>query len=98
MSEKRKDQNDKKRFHKSFEECRGTKNISCIKAMIPKVKDDKGETITSRREIEHVFGEIYSKLDESTETEEKLQNTLSQETRADDDEKTKIRVTMKKHF
>ena len=32
------------------------------------------------------------------ETEEKLQNTLNHDTRADDEEKTMVKVTMKKYL
>ena len=50
-----------------LQEFRGIKSISCIKSgrngtLIPKEKNDKGETITSRKGIANVFGEFYSKL------------------------------------
>ena len=43
------------KIQRILEECRGVKNISCIKSaskrvVIPKVKIDKGETITPRRD------------------------------------------------
>ena len=50
--------------------------------LIPKVKNDKVDTITSRKGIANVFGELYSKLYAGDETEEELQNTLNQESRA----------------
>ena len=59
--------------------------------LIPIVKNDKVETITSRKGIANFFGDICSKLYESNETEEKLQNTLSHDTRADDEEKKQWR-------
>ena len=46
-----------------LEEFRGIKSISCTKRTpIPKVENDKGETITSRKRIAKVFGELYSKV------------------------------------
>ena len=56
--------------------------------LISKVLNDKGETITWRKGIASVFGEFFSKLDDSHETEEKLQNTLSHDTRAVDEAKS----------
>ena len=46
-----------------LEEFRSIKSISCIKygrkiTLIPKVKNDSGETITSRKGIANVFGEL----------------------------------------
>ena len=75
-------------------------NISGInsarkKVLIPKSKIDKGETITSRRGIANALGEFYSKPYGSNETEEKLQNTLSNDTRAVDEEKTMGKITIK---
>ena len=32
------------------------------RTLIPKVKNDKGETITSRKGLADLFGELYSKL------------------------------------
>ena len=65
---------------------------------IPIVKNDQGDTITSRKGIADVIGEFYSKLFASNETEEKHQDTLNHDTRADDEEKTMVKVTMKKYF
>ena len=56
--------------------------------LIPRIKNDEGETITSRKGIAKVFGEFYSKLYDSKETEGKLQNTLSHDTIAVDEEKS----------
>ena len=39
--------------------------------LIPKVENDKGDTITSREGIANVFGEFYSKLYADDGTEEK---------------------------
>ena len=66
-------------------------NISCSKSakkrvLMPKVKNVKGDTITSRKGIANVFGELDSKLHAGNETEERLQNTLK-DTRAHDEEK-----------
>ena len=57
-----------------FEKFRGIKNISCIKSakkrvLIPKVKSDRGDTITSKKKIAKIFGEFYSKLFAGDETE-----------------------------
>ena len=57
------------------------------RTLIPKVKNDKGDTVTSRNGTANIFGEFYSKLYADDGTDEKLQNTLSLETRSDDDEK-----------
>ena len=69
-------------------------DISCIKSaktrvLVPIVKYDRGDRITSRKGIANVFGEFYSKIYAGDETEEELQNTLHHETRTDDDEKNK---------
>ena len=50
-----------------FEMFSGIKNISQIKpartkTLITKMKNEKGETVTSRKEIDNVFGGFYSKL------------------------------------
>ena len=89
------------KIQRILEEFRGTKNISCIKSamnmvLIPTVKNDKGDT--SRKGIANVFGEFHSKLNAGDGTEEKLQNTLNHENRADDDEKTMVKVTTKKYM
>ena len=57
----------KEKIQRILEEVRGIKSISYVKSgrkrtFIPKVKNDKGETITSRKGIANVFGEFYSKL------------------------------------
>ena len=56
--------------------------------LIPGVINDEGETITSRKVIANVFGEIFSKLYDSNETEGMLQNTLSHDTMAVDEEQS----------
>ena len=50
-----------------LEQFRGIKNISQIKSakkktLIPKMRNAKGETVTSRKGIANVFGEFYGKL------------------------------------
>ena len=75
-----------------LEELRGINNISCIepakkRMLVPKVENEIGDTITSRKGIVNVFGEFYSKIFADDGTEEKPQNTLIHEIRTDDDEK-----------
>ena len=77
-----------------LEEFRGIKNVSGIESakkrvLIPKVYNDKGDTTTWREGIANVFGEFNSKLKAGNETEEKMQNTLSDDIRADDEERNK---------
>ena len=55
------------KIQRILEELRCINSFSCSKCgrkktLIPKVKNDKGETITSRKVIANVFGEFYSKL------------------------------------
>ena len=80
------------KIQRILDEFRGIKNISCKtsakkRMLIPKVKNDKGDAITSREGIAKVFGDFYSKLYADDGTEGKLQNTLNHETRSDDEEK-----------
>ena len=70
------------KIQRILEEFRGIRNTSSVKSakrrmLIPKVKNDKGDTITSGKGIANVFGEFYSKLYADDGTEEKLQNTLN---------------------
>ena len=59
-----------KRWEKTpqiLEELKGSKSISNItsarkKTLIPKIRDEKDEIITSRKGIANVFGKFYSKL------------------------------------
>ena len=55
-----------------MEELNGTKNISKVKSakkriLIPKVKNMKGEIITTRKGIATVLAEFYAKLYEDDE-------------------------------
>ena len=55
------------RIQQILEQFGGIKNISQIKSgrkktLIPKVKNAKGDTVTSRKEIANFFGKFYSKL------------------------------------
>ena len=79
----------KEKIQKILEELKGTKNIPNIKSMkkrilIPKSKNMKGETITSRKGIADVFGEFYAKLyDGCEETGTKEEDELdTEETKA----------------
>ena len=47
---------------------------------IPKVKNDKGETITSRKGIANVFGEFCSKLHAENQLGQEVQDPQNQET------------------
>ena len=49
--------------------------------LIPKVKNGKGETITSRKGIANVFGEFYSKLHAETQLGDEVQESQNMETR-----------------
>ena len=53
-----------------LEDFKGVKNIPGIKSakkrvLITKIKNEKGETITSRKGIANVFGEIYKNYDDN---------------------------------
>ena len=55
------------------------RNISTIKSakkrsLIPKVKNKKGETITTRKGIAYVLAEFYEKLCEDEEGEKKTES------------------------
>ena len=52
-----------------FEDFKGVKNIPGIKSakkkvLITKIKNEKGEIITSRKGISNVFGDLYKKKQE----------------------------------
>ena len=75
------------------EEYRGIKGISRIKTgrsrtLIPKVKNDKRETITSRKGIANVLGEFYSKLYAETQLGEETQESENMETRMSNEKKS----------
>ena len=58
-----------------FEEFKGVRNIPGIqtakkKVLITKIKNDKGECITSRKGIADVFGEFYNRLYEDNEKDD----------------------------
>ena len=65
--------------------------------LFQRLKPSKVIQSTSRKGIANVFGEFCSKLFACNETDQKLQNTLT-ETRAHDEENTKVKVTMKKYL
>ena len=55
------------RQQKILEQMKGTKNIANIKSakrrmLIPKIKNMKGEVVTSKKDIADVFGEFHGKL------------------------------------
>ena len=58
-----------------LEEFKGVRNIPGIKTakkkvLVTKIKNDKGEYITSRKGIADVFGEVYKKLYEDNEKDD----------------------------
>ena len=58
-----------------LEEFKGVRNIPGIKTatkkvLITKIKNDKGECITSRKGIADVFGEFYKRLYEDNERDD----------------------------
>ena len=76
-----------------LEEFRGIKSRSCInsgkqRTLIPKVKNDKGETITSRKGIANVVGEFYSKLYAEHQLGEEVQDLQSLETKVNTEKKS----------
>ena len=69
-----------------LEDFKGIRNITGIKSakkrvLITKIKNEKGECITSRKGIADVFGEFYNNTDETTRipeiTTEELQTALN---------------------
>ena len=74
-SEKKEDSKTRKKSKKILEELNGTKNISKVKSakkriLIPKVKNMKGEIITTRKGIATVFAKFHAKLYEDDEGED----------------------------
>ena len=70
-----------------LEEFRGIKS-GRERALIPKVKNDKCETITSRKGIANIFGEFYSKLYAETQLGEEAKQSQNMETRMNNEKKT----------
>ena len=71
----------------SIEDFEGVKNIPGIKSakkrvLVTKIKNEKGEIITSRKGIANVFGESYKKIHDDTQRSRQksceLQSTNSQ--------------------
>ena len=61
-----------------FEDFKGVRNIPGIKSgkkkvLITKIKNDKGECVTSRKGIADVFGEFYQRLYEDNEKDDSEQ-------------------------
>ena len=64
-----------KDIQRILEEFKGVRNIPVIKTakkkvLITKIKNDKGECITSRKGIDDVFGEFYKRLYEDNERDD----------------------------
>ena len=73
------------KIQQNLEEFRGIQSISCIKSgrkrkLIPKVQNDKGETITSREGIANVFAE--------TQPGEEAQESQNMETKTNKEKKS----------
>ena len=67
-----------------LEDFKGVKNIPGIKSakkrvFITKIKNEKGEIITSRKGIANVFGEFYKKLHDDNDQEESEQEIWESE-------------------
>ena len=80
--------NRQEEIQRILEELIGVKSTTCTnsgskRTLIPKVKSDKGETITItwRRGIANVFGEFYSKLYAENQLGEDVQDPQNLETR-----------------
>ena len=76
-----------------LEEFRDILRISCVesgrkRSLIPKVKNDKGETITSRKGIANVFGEFCSKLCAETQLGDEQQESQNMETRTSNEKES----------
>ena len=61
-----------------LEDFKGVRNIPGIKSakkkvLITKIKNEKGEVITSRKRIANVFGELYKKIYDDNEQDESEQ-------------------------
>ena len=56
--------------------------------LIPKAKNDKGETVTSRKGVANVFGEFYSKLCAENQLGEEVQDPQNLETRMNTEKKS----------
>ena len=75
----------KEAIQQIFETFSGIKNISQIKSarkktLILKTKNEKGETVTSRKGIANVIGEFHSKLhDEEREREMTMESMIMAE-------------------
>ena len=75
-----------RKIQRILEEFKGITSMSRIKSgrkttLIPKVKNDKAETVTSRKRIANVFGEFFSKLYAEDQPGEEVQDPHNSETR-----------------
>ena len=82
----KKEQEDKKHFSGFWKNSGAsrtdrTSNLREKKTLIPKMKNEKGETVTSRNEIANVFGRFCSKLYAEEQVEEEKQGHHRHETR-----------------
>ena len=88
MHQRKKRKTRQEQIQKILEELKGTRNILSSKSVkkrifIPKVKNNKGETIHTRQGIANVFAEFYESLYEGEEDDEEKRT----ESRTDEDER-----------
>ena len=89
ISGKTKGCEDKKKFKKSLEKVKGTKNIKSIKSakkriLIPKLKNKEGEAVKTRQGIADVFAKFYEELYVG-EDENDIEDTMTNEENDQDD-------------
>ena len=75
MCQRKKKNEEQQDIQKILEEFKGVRNFPGIKTakkkvLITKIKNDKGECITSRKGIADVFGEFYKRLYEDNERDD----------------------------
>ena len=78
MHQRKKKMKRQQDIQRILEDFKGVRNIPGIKSakkkvLITKIKNDKGESITSRKGIADVFGEFYKRLYEDKEKDESEQ-------------------------
>ena len=81
------------KIQRILEEFRGIKSFSCTtsgrkRTVVPKVKNDRGETITSRKGVANVFGAFYSKLYAENRLGEEVQDPQNLEIRMNTEQKS----------
>ena len=97
----RKEQKDKRWFNEYSKTSKGIRNIPGItsarrRVLITKIKNEKGEVVTSRKGIANVFGEFHKKLYDDQEHEETEQEHEENETESSIDVQNKDTSEMKR--